>query len=50
MGWEGAVIGTIVAEVALAALGWVALIWAQGKRDAELALHAALPGEPSFSG
>lgn len=50
MGWEGAVIGTVVAEAALAALGWMALVWAQGKRDAELAAHAARPGEPSFSG
>ena len=37
MGWEGAVIGTVVAEAALAALGGMALVWAQGKRDAELA-------------
>lgn len=50
MGWEGAVIGTIVAEAALAGLGWIALFWAQGRRNAELAIHAAQPGEPSFSG
>ena len=49
MGWEGAVIGTVVAEIALAALSWVALFWAQGRRDAELATHAARPGEPSFT-
>ncbi len=49
MGWEGAVIGTVVAEIALAVLSWMALIWAQGKRDAELAAHAARKGEPSFS-
>ena len=30
-------------------LSWSALVWAQGKRDAELAVHAARPGEPSFS-
>ena len=49
MGWEGAVIGTVIAEAFLAMLAWAALYWAQGRRDAELAVHAAKPGEPSFS-
>ncbi len=49
MGWEGAVIGTIVAEIALVVLGWIALVSAQRRRDDELAVHAAQPGEPSFS-
>ncbi|MGI9621476.1 MAG: lipopolysaccharide biosynthesis protein [Acidimicrobiales bacterium] len=37
MGWEGAVIGTIVSEICLAVLAWGALIWAQRRRDLELA-------------
>ncbi len=45
MGWEGAIIGTLVGEVALGGLGWLALWWAQRHRDAELAarVRAAEP-------
>ncbi len=40
MGWEGAVIGTVVGEVALAGFGWSALLWAQRHRDRELRSRA----------
>lgn len=41
-GWEGAVIGTIVAEIVLLAVGWVALRRAQGRHDDALRARAAL--------
>lgn len=36
LGWEGAVIGTVVSEICLAVFGWSALVWAQRMRDGEL--------------
>lgn len=33
LGWEGAVIGTVVSEICLAVFGWSALLWAQRERD-----------------
>lgn len=43
MGWEGAVIGTIVSEICLAVFGWTALIWAQRRRDQELDEESQAP-------
>ena len=51
LGWEGAVIGTVVSEICLAVFGWSALVWAQRKRDRELdadrPLHA-MAGSPKW--
>lgn len=33
VGWEGAVLGTIVGELALVIGGWIALVWAQRQHD-----------------
>lgn len=42
MGWEGAVIGTIVAEVILLVVGWVALMKAQQRHDTKVRANQQL--------
>ncbi len=43
LAWKGALIGTVVAEAALLAAGWTALIVLQRRFDADLDAQAALP-------
>lgn len=43
MGWEGAVIGTVVSEAVLAVLAWAALLKAQRERDASLVHEQVSP-------
>lgn len=45
MGWEGAVIGTVVSEAFLAAAGWGLLLWSQRRRDVEMARHVDHAGD-----
>jgi O-antigen/teichoic acid export membrane protein len=50
MGWEGAVIGTVLGEIVLLVAAWAALIWAQRQHDQGLDAGQATVGLDGDSG